>query len=1085
VPLTIKQYLEALVQARLVEAPRLTEVVRSYHAALKADPGQGPPTLDGLGEALIQAELITPWQHERLASGRGTAFHLGPYRLLDLLGRDSGGKIYLAEHTKIKRLEALQVLPESMAKDPVRQELFFKLCGDMGNLNNPHLVEIYNVEKCGDVYYRTMKFIEGWDLARLVKEHGPLDFQAAADYIQQTAEGLAYAHEQGVLHRGLTPARLMVDAEGHVRILGLGMAILEGDSEHYLSRIRNQVSGLVDYWAPELVTDSEHVDARTDLYSLGGILYFLLTGEPPFPTGTVAQRLLHHQHHAPPEVAQKRADVPPALAELCTQLLAKNPADRPASARAVAQRLSHWLEVSSVNEAVAAPSSIPAADSASSSKSVNSLPSGTASNSSTNHTSSNSQSAAASSVSSRSLSRPAAAPATRGRSTLVLVALVGLTAAVALALGGWYYVQQSVAVAPVKEEVPVKPVRRSFVDKDLVWKPQVVAPTAARYPGPFLRLFEDEPDIVTRLHKDRGELSLDTTDPYRGLASLKVTGNRVQQGGLINGGVWIKENPSPGEFRYLRFAWKRSPGKNLLLELSINNSWGATRDLKAAAYRYEAGPELNRLNAAATKLSDNIPTEWTEVTRDLFRDFGEFNLTGLAFSPQEGEAHLDHVYLGRSGNDLNLASSLQIDPQAALVVDCGRASGEMVRRAPGYDIKKVKANNAAAWPDTMAFQSCWNFDRELLFEVRVPPCVPGRLRLCFVDSRQNRKQKVFVNGREIGEIQDFSDGKCLEKSYSSEQTASGVLDVKLQQTGDTNCVISRVQFLPAWQPVKLPANIELVDDVVYRKTPEGELKLDIFRPKSRPAALPAVLFLPEIWKYGSRKQMHSLAAELASKGFVTFCVDYRGRTKSKFADSLEDVHSALQWVVREAKQQSVDPQRLGLFGCGPGAYLASLVALADPAQIESKDASTNPPEPRVLAVAGLGGFFDLTEALKHEKLGPVLTEFLGKEIVDDPERLRRATPLTWVTKESPAFCIMQARQDPFYPYNQLDLARRKFGDVRAPLEVFATPNQRANFVDITSRPLDYYTRVVDRMNSFFTSKLQATPSTPVASQSGT
>ncbi len=171
-------------------------------------------------------------------------------------------------------------------------------------------------------------------------------------------------------------------------------------------------------------------------------------------------------------------------------------------------------------------------------------------------------------------------------------------------------------------------------------------------PPALYRIFEDEPHVVPLLAEGAGQVSLEKGDRLAGDASLKVTPDQRFRAKMPGLGVKIAEQPSDGEFRYLRFAWKKKGGTNVLLQLNANGDWGASRDSGKPGYRYEAGTP-NQYSAEAIKLSDQLPDTWVVVTRDLFADFGAFSLDGVALTAADGEfALFDHIYLARTEADL-------------------------------------------------------------------------------------------------------------------------------------------------------------------------------------------------------------------------------------------------------------------------------------------------------------------------------------------------------------------------------------------------------------------------------------------------
>ena len=190
-------------------------------------------------------------------------------------------------------------------------------------------------------------------------------------------------------------------------------------------------------------------------------------------------------------------------------------------------------------------------------------------------------------------------------------------------------------------------------------------------PPALYRLFEDESSFLARLTEGGGKIALETTDRYSGTAALSVTPDQKFRQKLPGLGLNIAENPGEGEYRFLRFAWKKRGGGNVLLQLAANGMFGPLRGAAGASYRYEAGPNANPFNAAAVKLDDKLPAEWTVVTRDLFADFGAFRLDGLALTASDGEAALfDQIYLARTADDLKgCPSSAAGQPPLAVFED--------------------------------------------------------------------------------------------------------------------------------------------------------------------------------------------------------------------------------------------------------------------------------------------------------------------------------------------------------------------------------------------------------------------------------
>jgi len=277
---------------------------------------------------LVERKILTAWQAEQLAKGR-TSFLIGKYRLLAELGRGGMAQVFLAEHVTMERRVAIKLLASDLPQ--AAMDRFLAEVRAIAALDHPNIVHAYNVDNDGSQYYLVMEFVEGKTLDRIVQELGPLPWKRAADIARQTALGLSYAHAKGIIHCDLKPANIIVNPEGVVKILDLGLArLVNRDRRAPPTRApdSDQVLGTVDYMAPELALSPDQVDHRVDIYSLGCVLYYALLGSPPFPEGTLAERLLKHQVAMPSDPRMKRPDIPQLLADIIRRALAKSPSSR-------------------------------------------------------------------------------------------------------------------------------------------------------------------------------------------------------------------------------------------------------------------------------------------------------------------------------------------------------------------------------------------------------------------------------------------------------------------------------------------------------------------------------------------------------------------------------------------------------------------------------------------------------------------------------------------------------------------------------------------------------------------------------------
>lgn len=293
---------------------------------------------------LRETGLLTQWQCDKLLEGRHKGFFLGKYKLLDHLGTGGMSAVYLAEHINMQRRVAIKVLPTQRVHDSSYLARFYREACAAASLDHPNVVRAYHADNQGDTHYMVMEFIQGNDLQKLVKRKGVLPFDLAAEYIRQAAEGLAHAHKMGLIHRDIKPANLLVDDRGTVKVLDLGLARFADDTQGSLTVAHDEnVLGTADYLAPEQAINSHRVDTRVDIYSLGCTLYFVLTGHPPFPDGTLPQRLMKHQTAEPTSIAKERRGAPAELVAICQRMMAKSPDKRFQTATEVADALGNWL----------------------------------------------------------------------------------------------------------------------------------------------------------------------------------------------------------------------------------------------------------------------------------------------------------------------------------------------------------------------------------------------------------------------------------------------------------------------------------------------------------------------------------------------------------------------------------------------------------------------------------------------------------------------------------------------------------------------------------------------------------------------
>jgi serine/threonine protein kinase len=240
---------------------------------------------------------------------------------------------------------ALKILPPSQSKDPDAVARFYREARAVACLNHPNIVRCHDIDCERDLHFIVLEYVDGSNMHDIVRRHGPMAIVRAAHYIRQAALGLQHAHESGLVHRDIKPGNILLDRNGVVKLLDMGLARFFDDEEENLSYDQEAGSalGTADYVAPEQVHDSR-VDIRADIYGLGVTFYYLLSGKSPFSQGTVAQKLIWHQVRQPKPIRAIRPEVPQELADIVDKMMAKDAADRFQIPAEVAETLDPWTQ---------------------------------------------------------------------------------------------------------------------------------------------------------------------------------------------------------------------------------------------------------------------------------------------------------------------------------------------------------------------------------------------------------------------------------------------------------------------------------------------------------------------------------------------------------------------------------------------------------------------------------------------------------------------------------------------------------------------------------------------------------------------
>src|SRR5262245_17193413 len=344
-PASATEFLDLVRRSQLLPEAKLDEVIARHRLA-----GTLPNTLDQTASLLVREGQLTFFQAKQLKLGRYKRFTIGSkYRLLELIGAGGMGAVYLCEHTLMRRLVALKVLPVEKLDDQSNLDRFYREARAVAALDHPNIVRAYDIDTYEKLHFLVMEYVDGTSLqeivARYVMEKKQFDPVRTAHYIAQSAVGMQHGHELGMVHRDIKPGNLLLDRSGVIKVLDMGLARFFNKQQDSVTEKYDDkcVLGTADYLAPEQAV-SNMVDIRADIYALGGTMYFMLTGGTPFPDGTIAAKLVAHQTKEPKPVEAFRSDVPPGILAVLKRMLEKDPADRYQEPIEVAEALAEWAD---------------------------------------------------------------------------------------------------------------------------------------------------------------------------------------------------------------------------------------------------------------------------------------------------------------------------------------------------------------------------------------------------------------------------------------------------------------------------------------------------------------------------------------------------------------------------------------------------------------------------------------------------------------------------------------------------------------------------------------------------------------------
>jgi serine/threonine protein kinase len=324
-PTSTTELIDLVRRSGVVEDDRLTAYLEPLVAS-----GSVPSEPTKFAGLMVREGLLTLFQAEQFLQGKWKRFHIGKYKVLERLGSGGMAQVFLCEHKVMRRRVAVKVLPSARAGDPAARERFYREARAVAALDHPNLVRAFDIDQDASLHFLVMEFVDGASLHDIVKKHGPMDPLRAGHYLRQAADGLDYANRvAGLVHRDIKPGNILVDRAGVVKVLDMGLArFFQDESDVLTHKYDENVLGTADYLAPEQALDSHSVDVRADIYSLGATFYFVLTGRPPFPDGSAAQKLIWHQSRQPKSINELRAEVPGDFVAIIERMMRKAPGER-------------------------------------------------------------------------------------------------------------------------------------------------------------------------------------------------------------------------------------------------------------------------------------------------------------------------------------------------------------------------------------------------------------------------------------------------------------------------------------------------------------------------------------------------------------------------------------------------------------------------------------------------------------------------------------------------------------------------------------------------------------------------------------
>jgi tRNA A-37 threonylcarbamoyl transferase component Bud32 len=342
------------------------EEAKAMYARWQEEAGDGANNTARFASWMVAHKYVTEYQAGLLARGHADGFFLNDYKILDRLGKGRMAGVYKAQH-KLGQIVAIKVLPPSKAREPNLLGRFQREARLALRLKHPNIVRTFQTGIANQLHYLVMEYLEGETLEEMMQRRGKLLPAEAARLVYQALQGLQHIHSQELVHRDLKPSNLMLvgstpdsTLKATLKILdiGLGRTLFEESTVEQAMDAgltgEGVLLGTPDYMAPEQARDPRSADIRADIYSLGGVLYHLLAGQPPFPDTNIISQMIRHATEPPRPLKELNPAVPDGLQQIVNWMMAKDPAQRYATPERAAQALQVFLSAGAEAAAPAA-----------------------------------------------------------------------------------------------------------------------------------------------------------------------------------------------------------------------------------------------------------------------------------------------------------------------------------------------------------------------------------------------------------------------------------------------------------------------------------------------------------------------------------------------------------------------------------------------------------------------------------------------------------------------------------------------------------------------------------------------------------